>query len=627
MSRLPVPGSDKGTWGGILNDFLLASHEANGTLKQGSVGASQLADNAITETQLATAVRTSLGKADGSLQSANNLSELTSSASNARGNLGLGGAATLNVGTGTGTVAAGDDTRFNTSSALSITAVAASVTSSGALVVGRHNPVDTTSGSLTMTLPTGQTVGAKLSIEKTDNTVNTVTVSGNIRGVGSSSIVLYWQHETLEFIVDGSGSYWPIAGHKTKSTLDTAYKRPATLATMPGSFAPAGARLSWYRNTQVTNMIGGTQRIFVPVPNSTQDTFLPVFANLFGEESIGANALTIACSIEATDSNGTNRTAYTFGGNHTVVLQPGGVIVPDRAITVPQTTTNYATGAGSGTVSGVWLYVYVVVASGQAIPLNVGLGLSNSEIDGLSSTGGADYTLPGSGSAVSGNNANGWTFGPVALLGTAKDVRMFGAIGDSLLQGHGDTPDYIGYMNRASISSGIPVLNVAVSGERAFDFAKAQLRARRTAELNGVTDLFIDLGVNDLATGRTIAQLKADLTIIFNWATNLGIRVHALTITPETSSTDSWATTVNQAAIISAANLSSINTWLRGLPAGIYACYDIATLVSTSQDSGIWKAGYTADGIHPNASTHQTILAPALATYVSNYKSSGSWNQ
>ena len=46
------------------------------------------------------------------LAKANNLSELTATASTARTNLGLGGASVLNVGTTTGTVAAGDDTRI-----------------------------------------------------------------------------------------------------------------------------------------------------------------------------------------------------------------------------------------------------------------------------------------------------------------------------------------------------------------------------------------------------------------------------------------------------------------------------------------------------------------------------------
>jgi len=40
MTRLPVSGSDDGTWGDILNDFLLATHNADGTLKDSVVAKS-----------------------------------------------------------------------------------------------------------------------------------------------------------------------------------------------------------------------------------------------------------------------------------------------------------------------------------------------------------------------------------------------------------------------------------------------------------------------------------------------------------------------------------------------------------------------------------------------------------
>src|ERR1035437_905189 len=33
MSRLPIPGSDKGTWGDILNNYLSQSHNSDGSLK------------------------------------------------------------------------------------------------------------------------------------------------------------------------------------------------------------------------------------------------------------------------------------------------------------------------------------------------------------------------------------------------------------------------------------------------------------------------------------------------------------------------------------------------------------------------------------------------------------------
>jgi hypothetical protein len=73
--RLPTPGSDNGTWGDILNDFLVQIHNADGSLASGVVGASQIqagvvtdahlsSSAAITKTKLAPDVQTSLTAAD-----------------------------------------------------------------------------------------------------------------------------------------------------------------------------------------------------------------------------------------------------------------------------------------------------------------------------------------------------------------------------------------------------------------------------------------------------------------------------------------------------------------------------------------------------------------------------------
>lgn len=53
MTRLPQPGKDAGQWGDILNDYLSQSHNADGTLKDNVVGASQLQDNAVTDATIA----------------------------------------------------------------------------------------------------------------------------------------------------------------------------------------------------------------------------------------------------------------------------------------------------------------------------------------------------------------------------------------------------------------------------------------------------------------------------------------------------------------------------------------------------------------------------------------------
>src|ERR1019366_6708335 len=67
MTRLPEPGKDIGTWGGILNDFLKTAHNPDGSLKSsalrildGSITTPQLADNAVTDSKLDVATQTTL---------------------------------------------------------------------------------------------------------------------------------------------------------------------------------------------------------------------------------------------------------------------------------------------------------------------------------------------------------------------------------------------------------------------------------------------------------------------------------------------------------------------------------------------------------------------------------------
>ncbi len=44
MARLPIPGSDNGSWGDILNNYLLQAHESDGTLKEGSITEASLSN-------------------------------------------------------------------------------------------------------------------------------------------------------------------------------------------------------------------------------------------------------------------------------------------------------------------------------------------------------------------------------------------------------------------------------------------------------------------------------------------------------------------------------------------------------------------------------------------------------
>ncbi|MGZ4520691.1 MAG: hypothetical protein ACXVXW_09815, partial [Mycobacteriaceae bacterium] len=103
--------------------------------------------------------------------------------------------------------------------------VQAVATASGALVAMKHNPVDATSGSLTMTLADATDAGQMVVVSKKDATANTITVSvAHLRDGGAGSLPpLVGQYEAVILTSKADGSWWPIADHKTKAYFDANY--------------------------------------------------------------------------------------------------------------------------------------------------------------------------------------------------------------------------------------------------------------------------------------------------------------------------------------------------------------------------------------------------------------------
>lgn len=52
MARLPIPGSDDGTWGQVLNDFLGVAHDTDGGIKANAIDSSALQDNSVSGAKL-----------------------------------------------------------------------------------------------------------------------------------------------------------------------------------------------------------------------------------------------------------------------------------------------------------------------------------------------------------------------------------------------------------------------------------------------------------------------------------------------------------------------------------------------------------------------------------------------
>lgn len=104
-----------------------------------------------------------------------------------------------------------------------------------ALVPRRLNRADASGGAVTLTLPTGQTEGTELSVEKVDTSANVVSITGSIRGVGASTITLKLKNEAITFRADSTGSWYPLADHKTLSSLDGRFVPQAASGDAVGS--------------------------------------------------------------------------------------------------------------------------------------------------------------------------------------------------------------------------------------------------------------------------------------------------------------------------------------------------------------------------------------------------------
>lgn len=114
---------------------------------------------------------------------------------------------------------------------ISATSMTANVitTSAGALTANQLTDVDATAGTVTMTLPTTITNGTLISCEKYDSTTNVVNITGNIRGVASSTYTLSYQYESVTFL-GYQGSWWVRDSSKPFTTaLDNRY------ITIPGN--------------------------------------------------------------------------------------------------------------------------------------------------------------------------------------------------------------------------------------------------------------------------------------------------------------------------------------------------------------------------------------------------------
>lgn len=313
----------------------------------------------------------------------------------------------------------------------------------------------------------------------------------------------------------------------------------------------------------------------------------------------------------------------TFGGSSSRDIPSGDLITSDPV-------------SGLTVSAGMTLYVrtYVTVASGGQWPSMYGAVAYPDEVSRPGSNlanGTGDLT--GTGQSVSNLYGPSQIFGTLTAGQPTYGVAFFG---DSILAGVNDSfsdESQVGYIQRLMYGSNRPYITVALPGESAAQVLSGQASKRIPLVGEHAQYFYNEYGINDLQGGATLAQLQARILSIANVAANDPGVVKRLqqTLGPKSSSTDNWATTANQTTDGINANRVQFNDWVRdGMPTtnGVAVAtgtsgavragdsghpytgfVEVADLCETARNSGIWKANYTTDGLHPGPNGNQQIAA------------------
>lgn len=207
---------------------------------------------------------------------------------------------------------------------------------------------------------------------------------------------------------------------------------------------------------------------------------------------------------------------------------------------------------------------------------------------------------------------------PLAILGMSS-VPSVMLIGDSRCSGRADSTssasnsgaDFnrggVGEVAR-SVGYARPYVNLGCETDTVQQFNLQHTNRVRQQAYH--TDVVCQYGINDVTAGRTAPVILAALQSAY--ALFPTKNVWATTIQPVTTSTDAWATTVNQTVTVGNPVRVSLNNSIRAVPAPLKGMFEIADVVETARDSGIWNviAGVgqpTGDGTHAGPLMYQYI--------------------
>lgn len=213
------------------------------------------------------------------------------------------------------------------------------------------------------------------------------------------------------------------------------------------------------------------------------------------------------------------------------------------------------------------------------------------------------------------DSGNGWSVPPLAVLGMTTNPSVI-IVGDSIAAGYNDTEDTsntstgrngkIGVIARSL--GNVPFLNLAVSGENAYTWSTDA--TGRNQVIQKGSHLISELGLSDVINhGQTVPNTETALQSVYALA-RTGQKIYQTTWTPHASSTDGYLTLANQTALDNAAR-TSFNTAARAVFSNTLGTIDVASVLESSLNSGIWVVTptppYTGEGVHPTPSGYLLV--------------------
>lgn len=313
----------------------------------------------------------------------------------------------------------------------------------------------------------------------------------------------------------------------------------------------------------------------------------------FVETTVG-NSSTITASVEYPAGTFTQ---VTFSGSPSASIADGGLLTSDIAnVTIP---------AGAE----FWVRTCHVPDGTQKIPYTNLPQTANTLGVHIGTTSSGDLTMSGTIANAAIQNVSG----PVAIVGTvaAPNARAYIVAGDSIAWGQGDVSSAdakggSGYVARALVNKGAYTKLTCQGQYLAKTLSPRTKLTALIAALQGTyTDLACEFGINDLTLTSGMSTIQSNLQTY--WGLYSG-RISQCTISPKTTSTDGWITTVNQTTSTSnfftSDRLNTLNAWIRGLPAGLSNVIEAADAFMSARDSDLWLAnnpGLTLDGVHPTS--------------------------